>query len=49
MPSLRLAELDAHLAKRLEPLYVVHGDEPLFVIEASDAIRAAAKRAGCEE
>ena len=49
MPSLRLAELDAHLAKRLEPLYVVHGDEPLFVIEASDAIRAAANRAGCEE
>jgi DNA polymerase-3 subunit delta len=49
MPSLRLSELDAHLARRLEPLYVVHGDEPLFVIEASDAIRAAAKRAGCDE
>ena len=49
MPSLRIADLDAHLAKRLEPLYVVHGDEPLFVIEASDAIRAAARRAGCDE
>ena len=49
MLSLRIADLDAHLAKRLEPLYVVHGDEPLFVIEASDAIRAAARRAGCDE
>ena len=49
MPSLRLADLDAHLARRLAPLYVVHGDEPLFVIEASDAIRAAARRAGCDE
>jgi DNA polymerase III subunit delta len=28
---------------------VVHGDEPLFAIEAGDAIRAAARRAGCDE
>jgi DNA polymerase-3 subunit delta len=47
--QLRPADLDARLARKLEPLYVVHGDEPLFTIEAADAIRAAARRAGCEE
>lgn len=49
MPQLRPDELDAHLAKTLAPLYVVHGDEPLFAMEAGDAIRAAARRAGCDE
>ena len=39
----------AHLAHELAPLYVIHGDEPLFAIEAGDAIRSAARRAGCEE
>ncbi len=33
----------------LAPLYVVFGDEPLLAIEAGDAIRAAARAAGCEE
>lgn len=47
--QLRPDELDAHLAKHLAALYVVQGDEPLFAMEAGDAIRAAAKRAGCEE
>jgi DNA polymerase-3 subunit delta len=47
--QLRFDELDAHLAKKLAPLYVVHGDEPLFAVEAGDAIRAAARRAGCTE
>ena len=47
--QLRAHELDAHLAKELKPLYVVHGDEPLAAIEAADAIRGAARRAGCEE
>jgi DNA polymerase-3 subunit delta len=46
--QLALAGLDAHLARKLEPLYVIHGDETLFAIEAGDAIRAAARRAGCE-
>ncbi|HEY3533908.1 MAG TPA: DNA polymerase III subunit delta [Casimicrobiaceae bacterium] len=49
MTQLRPDELDAHLAKTLAPLYVVHGDEPLFAMEAGDAIRAAARRAGCDE
>jgi DNA polymerase-3 subunit delta len=47
--DLRLNQLDAHLERTLAPLYVIHGDEPLFAIEAGDAIRAAARRAGCEE
>ena len=47
--QLRAADLEAHLARKVAPLYVVHGDEPLFVIEAADAIRAAARRAGCDE
>jgi DNA polymerase-3 subunit delta len=42
-------QLSAHLAQSLAPLYVVHGDEPLLAIEAGDAIRAAARAAGCEE
>jgi DNA polymerase III subunit delta len=45
---LRFADLGAHLARELAPLYVVHGDEPLFAVEAADAIRAAARRGGCE-
>jgi DNA polymerase-3 subunit delta len=47
--ALRAADLGAHLARELLPLYVVHGDEPLGVIEAADAIRAAARRSGCDE
>ncbi|MFI4887521.1 MAG: DNA polymerase III subunit delta [Burkholderiales bacterium] len=47
--QLRHDQLGAHLSKKLAPLYVVHGDEPLAAIEAADAIRAAARRAGCEE
>ena len=47
--QLRLQDVAAHLARELAPLYVIHGDEPLFAIEAGDAIRAAARRAGCEE
>ena len=43
------AQLAAHLAKALAPLYIVHGDEPLLAIEAGDQIRAAARSAGCEE
>ena len=47
--EIRLSQLAAHLARTLAPLYVVHGDEPLLAMEAGDAIRAAARRAGCEE
>jgi DNA polymerase-3 subunit delta len=46
--QLRPAQLASHLAKGLQPLYVVHGDETLLVLEAGDAIRAAARAAGFE-
>lgn len=46
---LRTDQLSAHLAAGLRPLYVLHGDEPLLVQEAADAIRARAREAGCEE
>jgi DNA polymerase-3 subunit delta len=47
--QLRPEQLPAHLAKPLAPLYLLHGDEPLLVIEAGDAIRAAARAQGFEE
>jgi DNA polymerase III subunit delta len=47
--NLRLEDLAAHLARTLAPLYVVHGDEPLLVLEAGDAIRAAARKFGATE
>ena len=46
---LRPEQLAAALEKRLAPLYVVHGDEPLLSIEAGDAIRTAARRQGYDE
>lgn len=49
MAELRAERLAAHLEKRLAPLYVLHGDEPLLVIEAADAIRKAAREAGYAE
>ena len=47
--ELRLNQLAAHLERTLAPIYIVHGDEPLLAIEAGDAIRAAAREAGCTE
>ena len=42
-------QLAAHLERELKAVYVVYGDEPLLVIEAADAIRAAARRSGYDE
>jgi len=47
--NLRPEQLAAHLGKPLAPLYLLHGDEPLLVLEAADRIRAAARRQGFEE
>lgn len=41
--------LPRHLSAGLKPLYVVHGDALLLVIEAADSIRAAARAAGYTE
>ncbi len=42
-------QLSAHLSKGLRSLYTVHGDEPLLVQEAADAIRATARAQGYTE
>ena len=47
--QVRADQLPQHLAKGLRPLYTVWGDEPLLAQEAGDAIRAAARAAGCTE
>lgn len=47
--QLRPDQLDAHLSRPLAPLYLLHGDEPLLVLEAADAIRKAARKQGYEE
>jgi DNA polymerase-3 subunit delta len=47
--QLALAQLSAHLARQVAPLYVIHGDEPLLAQEAADAIRAAARAQGYTE
>lgn len=43
------AQLAQHLQRGLRPLYTLHGDEPLLVQEAADAIRAAARAQGYTE
>ena len=47
--QLSTAQLPAQLAKGLASLYVLHGTEPLLVIEAADTIRSAARAAGYSE
>jgi DNA polymerase III subunit delta len=47
--QLRPEQLSSHLEKPLQPLYVLHGDDPLLTIEAGDAVRAAARRQGYDE
>lgn len=49
MATLTSDELPRHLANKLHPIYVVHGDAPLLVVEAADAIRTAARQAGYVE
>src|SRR3954451_6001337 len=47
--QLGAAQLPQHLQRGLRPLYVLHGDEPLLVQEAADAIRAVARAQGYSE
>lgn len=46
--ELRPEDIGAHLARGLAPLYVIWGEEPLAMLEAEDAIRAAALKSGHE-
>jgi DNA polymerase-3 subunit delta len=47
--QLAAAQLPAHLQKGLKSLYTLHGDEPLLIQEAADAIRATARAQGFTE
>ena len=47
--QIRADQLAGQLAKGLAPAYLVHGDEALIVLEAADAVRAAARKAGFAE
>ena len=47
--QLGIQYLAAHLSKGLQRLYTLHGDEPLLVQEASDALRHAARAQGYSE
>ena len=47
--QLAASQLTPHLHKGLRSLYTVHGDEPLLIQEAADAIRAAARTQGYSE
>ena len=47
--QLRAEQLETQLSKSLASTYLVHGDETLLVIEAADAVRAAARKRGYDE
>lgn len=49
MTQVRLEALDAALARGVPPLAWIHGDEPLLVQEAAQAVRAALRDAGFGE
>ncbi len=42
-------QLASHLQRGLKSLYTLHGDEPLLIQEAADALRAAARQQGYTE
>ncbi len=42
-------KLDAHLQKKLAPVYLVHGDEPLQIMEIGDRLRQQGRQAGFSE
>jgi DNA polymerase-3 subunit delta len=46
---LRAEQVDNHLSRNFAPVYLVHGDEALLVLEAADAVRAAARKRGHSE
>jgi DNA polymerase-3 subunit delta len=47
--KLPLDQLGGHLEKKLRPLYILTGDEPLSMMESIDAIRQAARQQGYDE
>ena len=47
--QVRAEQLEAQLQSNLAAAYLIHGDEPLLVLEAADAVRAAARKKGYDE
>lgn len=47
--KLRPEQLSGHANRQPAPLYLIHGDEPLLVLEAADTIRQAARKHGFGE
>lgn len=47
--KLRFDQLAGHLQKGLQPIYLLSGDEPLQLMEASDALRRHARESGYSE
>lgn len=47
--QLKPEQLDKHLKQQLAPVYFISGDDPLRVMEAADAVRAAARAQGYTE
>jgi DNA polymerase-3 subunit delta len=47
--QLKPEQLDTHLNRQLAPVYFISGDDPLRVMEAADAVRAAARAQGYDE
>ncbi len=45
---LKVNQLPVHLEKKLAPVYLISGDEPLQLQEAADAVRRAAREQGYE-
>jgi DNA polymerase-3 subunit delta len=41
--------LEAALAKGLQPVYLLYGEEDLLIQESADRVRAAARAQGCSE
>ena len=47
--KMRVDQLKRHLQDGLQPIYFISGDEPLQVMEATDAVRQAARKQGFTE
>jgi DNA polymerase-3 subunit delta len=47
--QIKSEQLASQLEKTLKPVYAIHGDEALLVLEAADAVRAAARRTGFDQ
>jgi DNA polymerase-3 subunit delta len=46
---LRAEQVESHLSRNFAPAWLIHGDEPLLVLESADAVRAAARKRGHAE